>query len=184
MSTTTEGVREVAGEVGEQAKAVASEAKRQLDQVVTQGREEVRQQMDQRNAQMAEQLRTLSQQFSALAQGNTSEAGPLLGYVNDAQTQVQRLAMRLESGGPQGVVDDISRFARRRPGLFLISAMGAGFLTGRVLRAGAAVRQDSANDEAGMTAPTAAIGSSRPADSARSIGAGPASAPADTEAAP
>jgi hypothetical protein len=186
VSTTTENVREVAEEVGQQAKAVASEAKRQLDQVVSQGRDELRQQMDQRNAQLAEQLRTLSGQFRALTQGNTSEAGPLLGYLNDAQTQVQRLAMRLETSGPQGVVDDISRFARRRPGLFLLSAMGAGFLAGRMVRAGTAVRQESANDEAAsVTAPTGApTASLRPAGSSLPSADDSPSAPEFTGATP
>ena len=146
VAAAGEGVRDVAEEVGQQAKAVASEAKRQLDQVVNQGRDEVRQQLDQRNTQAAEQLRTLSRQFRALAEGNTSEAGPLLGYLSDAQSHVQRLATRLEMGGPQGVIDDITRFARRRPGMFLVSALGAGFLAGRVVRAAAAVRQDGDDD--------------------------------------
>ena len=76
----------------------------------------------------------MSQQLVALADGRPESAGPLAGYLYDAEDQVRRLASRLEQGGPQGVIDDVTRFARRRPGLFLTGAMAAGFLVGRAMR--------------------------------------------------
>ena len=51
-------------------------------------------------------------------------------------------ANRLEMSGPQGLVDDVSSFARRRPGAFLLAAGVAGFAVGRIARAGAAVAHD------------------------------------------
>jgi hypothetical protein len=141
-STAAEGVRDVAGEVATQAKAVARQSKHQLDSLVSQTRGEVREQAEHRSAQAADQLRTLSQQVGALVDGRPENAGPLLGYLQDAQSQVGRLASRLEQRGPQGVIDDVTRFARRRPGVFLAGAMAAGFLVGRVVRAGAASQVD------------------------------------------
>ena len=53
--------------------------------------------------------------------------------------------------GPQGVMDDVSAFARRRPGIFIAGAVGVGFLVGRAVRAtsssqlaGATERQSAA----------------------------------------
>ena len=154
-STAAGGAREVAGEAGAQAKAVAGEAKQQLDRLMSQGREEVRQQAEQRSSQAAGQLRTLSEQFSALVQGRPEAAGPLVGYASDLQTQLRRLASRMEQGGAQGVVEDVTQFARRRPGAFLAGAAGVGFVVGRLVRAGVASQSEdgSATGEALPTPP-------------------------------
>jgi vacuolar-type H+-ATPase subunit H len=141
-STAAGGAREVADEAGAQAKAVAGEAKQQVDRLISQGREELRQQAEQRSSQAAGQLRTLSEQFSALVQGRPEAAGPLVGYANDLHGQLRRLASRMEQGGAHGVVEDVARFARRRPGAFLAGAAGAGFVAGRLVRAGAASQQE------------------------------------------
>ncbi len=137
-ATAAEGAREVAGEASTQTKAVVSQAKQQVDSLITQTREEVRQQAENRSAQAAGGLRTLSEQVAALAEGRPDSAGSLPRYLEDAQEHVRGLASRLEQGGPQGVVDDVTRFARRRPGLFLAGALGAGFVVGRVVRASSA----------------------------------------------
>jgi hypothetical protein len=153
--TATEGIREVADEVKAQAHAVAGQAKRQLDDFVGQARDEVRQQAQQRNEQAASQLRTWSEQLTALAQGRTESAGPLIGYLDDAQDRIRRLASRLEQRGPQGVIDDVSNFARRRPGVFLAGAVGLGFVIGRVVRAAVAAQNDD-NPSAQWGAPSPA----------------------------
>jgi hypothetical protein len=46
----------------------------------------------------------------------------------------RHVATRLEEGGVQGVGDDLRRFARRQPGLFLAAAGLAGFVVTRMLR--------------------------------------------------
>jgi hypothetical protein len=53
----------------------------------------------------------------------------------------------MEQGGAQGVVDDVTRFARRRPGVFLAGAAGMGFVVGRLVRAGAASQRTDATDQ-------------------------------------
>ena len=132
----------MADEAGAQAKAVAGEAKQQLDRLINEGRDELRQQAEQRSSQAAGQLRTLSEQLGALVQGRPEAAGPLVGYVSDLQSQLRRRASRMEQGGAQGVVEDVTRFARRRPGTFLAGAAGAGFVVGRLVRAGAASQRE------------------------------------------
>jgi hypothetical protein len=87
----------------------------------------------------------LSDQLSALQQGRPSEAGPLAGYVEDARSRVTSLADRLESGGAAGLVEDVTAFARRRPGMFVAGAVVAGFLLGRLVRGGVASNSDEGN---------------------------------------
>jgi ElaB/YqjD/DUF883 family membrane-anchored ribosome-binding protein len=141
-STAADAARDVADEAGAQAKAVAGEAKQQVDRLISQGRDELRQQAEQRSSQAAGQLRTLSEQFSALVEGRPEAAGPLVGYASDLQSQLRRLASRMEQRGTQGMVEDVTRFARRRPGAFLAGAASAGFVVGRLVRAGAASQPD------------------------------------------
>ena len=134
-TSAAEGARQVAAEATAQTTAVVSQAKQQVEHLVTQTRQEVRQQAEARSSQAASGLRRLSEQVAALADGQPESAGSLPRYLEEAQEQVRGLASRLEQGGAQGVVDDVTRFARRRPGLFLAGAVGAGFVVGRVVRA-------------------------------------------------
>jgi hypothetical protein len=154
--TATEGIGEVADEVLTQAKAVAGQARQQIDGFVEQVRDEIRQQAQQRNDQAAGQLRTLSERITALAEGRPEGAGSLVGYMHDAEDHVRRLAGRLEQRGPQGVIEDVSAFARRRPGIFIAGAVGVGFLVGR------AVRAASSSQPAGGQRQSAAISPSSP----------------------
>jgi hypothetical protein len=150
--TATEGVGDVADEVRTQARAVAGQARQQIDGFVDQAREEIRQQAQHRNEQAAVQLRTLSERITALVEGRPEGAGPLVGLLHDAEDQVRRLAGRLEQRGSQGVMDDVSAFARRRPGMFIAAAVGVGFLVGRAVRAGSSTEQaDAIKGQVGAT---------------------------------
>jgi hypothetical protein len=139
--TATEGVREVAHEMRTQANAVAGQARQQFEDLVGQARDEFRQQAQQRNDQAAEQFRTLSERITALADGRPEDAGPLPGYLGEVEGRVRSLATRLEDRGPQGVMQDLTDLARRRPGVFLAGAVGLGFVIGRTVRAGTAAQQ-------------------------------------------
>ena len=150
-ASTADGVRDVVDEASAQAKAVATQARQQLDRLVSQSRDEFRLQAEQRGTQAAGQLRTLSEQLTALAAGRPESAGPLVGYLEDVQDQIRRLTSRLEQGGPQELFDDVASFARRRPGVFLAAAAGAGFVAGRVLRAAAANHREEEELESSLT---------------------------------
>ncbi|MET0911352.1 MAG: hypothetical protein ABWZ99_17945 [Ilumatobacteraceae bacterium] len=141
-STATSSAKDVAGEAATQAKVVAGEAKRQIGNVVDQTRSELSQQAEQRTSQAVGGLRTLSDQVAALADGRPGDAGPLAGFLDEAKAKVSTFADRLDEGGPQGLLDDVTSFARRRPVVFLAAAGAAGFLVGRLARAGRAVHQD------------------------------------------
>jgi len=135
-STAAAGAKDVASEAASQVKVVAGEAKRQVDTAVDKTRQELSAQAEQRTQQAAGGLRRLADQVTALAEGRPDEAGSLIGYLGDAHARVSSMADRLESGGPQGLFNDVTDFARRRPVVFLAAAVGAGFMVGRLARAG------------------------------------------------
>ncbi len=160
-----DGVKQAAGEVVSQVQEVAGEARRQLSSVVDQTRAELTDQAAARTSQAASGLRTLADQVQALAQGRPGDAGDLAGYLDDARARIAKFSTRLDEGGPQGLVDDVSSFARRRPVVFLAAAAGAGFLVGRLARAGRAATQSGGPATAGAIAPTSATALAPPTPS-------------------
>lgn len=134
-STAMDAAREFGAEATDQVRAVADQARSQLRTLADQASTELRAHADSRSQQATTNLRTLADRLDALASGRTQDAGPLVGYLYDAKRRALSLADRLETRGPDGMVEDVSTFARRRPGLFLLAAAGAGLATGRIFRA-------------------------------------------------
>jgi len=135
-------VREQAGDVmttaREHGSDVVQTAKSETQQVVERTRGAVESEARQRTDELARTVRRFGEGLDAMAQGRPEEAGPVAGYVRDAASRVGDVAQRLETRGYDGLVQDVSGFARRRPGIFLASAGVLGFAVGRVLRSGGA----------------------------------------------
>jgi len=66
-------------------------------------------------------------------QGADERAGALGDYARQGRAQLSRLADRLDDG-PAAVLDDVRRFARRQPVVFLAAAGAVGFVVGRLVR--------------------------------------------------
>jgi hypothetical protein len=151
---TAEQAKRVAGEAQDQAKRVAGDIADHARDVMDQTRSEVRSQADQGAQRVAGGLRTLGQQLQALREGRTSEAGPLKDYADQARQKVDSLAARLDARGIDGVASDLTAFARRRPGLFLLGCAGAGFAVARLVRS-----SQAATTTQGSTRPDVGDGS-------------------------
>jgi hypothetical protein len=139
MATAKQAASDTAQDVKatarDDAANVARQARSEASRLMDQAKQEAQRQAEDRGRQAAQRLRTFSDQLTALSEGRTEQAGPLVGYAERARTQMQTWADRIEQRGPQAIVDDVSRFARRRPGMFLLASAGAGFAIGRLVRA-------------------------------------------------
>lgn len=135
--TIADAGREATSALSEQTAAVADTAKEQLSSFVSQARAEAAQQAQTQGQQVIRGLHTLTDELSALANGRPNEAGQVGKLVGDAEQRLQRYVSSLEARGPQGALDDVASFARRRPAMFLLGAGVAGFAIGRLVRAGA-----------------------------------------------
>jgi len=133
---------DVAGDVKEQAKEVVQDAAEQARELVGRARGHLETEAQQRSRQAAGSLRQFAGQLGALTAGRSEDAGPLPGYVSQGQQSLARLADRLEEG-PGAVLDDVRRFARRQPVVFLAAAGGIGFVVGRLVRG---AREASSSD--------------------------------------
>jgi hypothetical protein len=65
---------------------------------------------------------------------NSGQPGAVTDVTRQLADKSRQVASRLEECGVQGVGDDLRRFARRQPGLFLAAAGVAGFVVTRLLR--------------------------------------------------
>jgi hypothetical protein len=125
---------EVASTATEQAKAVASDATAQARHFVETSRQQLRDQAGEQASRAASSLRDLGDQLRRMAAGQSPGEGPAVDLTRQAADGVQRVADSLDSRRPEELLDDVKRFARQRPGLFVLGALGAGFLAGRLLR--------------------------------------------------
>jgi hypothetical protein len=132
--TATEGARQVATEASRQASQLTSEALSSARTLVGEATGSLREQAGQQTERAASGLRSLSDQVRALAEGRPDDAGAAGDYARQAGEKLQQVAERLESGGVEGALSDLQGFARRRPGVFLLGAVAAGFAVGRLVR--------------------------------------------------
>jgi hypothetical protein len=141
--TAQEQAGAVATEARQQASEVAADAKHQAQNVVHDAKEQLRQQADAQTAKVAESLHRLTGELQALCEGRPQEAGTVAQYAREAGTKLDDFASKVGDRGFEGLVDDLQRFARRRPAAFLAAAAAAGFFAGRMFRS---VKDEAAED--------------------------------------
>jgi len=165
--TASDAGKHVAGVAGEQAGQVASEASQQVRDLVHQTRGELTEQAATQQKRVAGGLRSLGEELHSMAQ-NSEQQGPATDLVKQAAERISTVASWLEDREPRHVVDEVTRFARQRPGAFLAIAAGAGLLVGRLGRGLKAANDDDSNsgDSSGGNS------SARGPGSAPNLGAG------------
>lgn len=151
--------KHVAGVAGEQASQVAATATSQAKDLLAQTRGELTEQAGTQKDRVATGLRSIGDELRSLAEGS-EQPGMVTDAAHQAAQRSAAVADWLEEREPGRVLDEVTRFARRKPGTFLAVAAGAGFLLGRFGRGLAA---DHAGDttQPGST-PTAATAPAAP----------------------
>ena len=133
----------VAATAGEQASLVAQEAAFHARDLAEDAKQQLHRQASSQTEQLGGVLGQLGDRVHALADGRPDDAGPVGGYVDRIADQVDDLADRIQHLGFDGMVDEIQRFARRRPGAFLAGAALAGFAVSRLGRGVQAAQQET-----------------------------------------
>ena len=142
--TATDEARNVAGTAADQAKNVVNDA---VGQVSSQVNEQAGTQRD----RLAGTLRTVGDDLDQMAQSGSGLAADLAREVSD---RAKAIGSHLEGREPRELLDDVRGFARRRPGTFLVGALAAGVVAGRLFRAtadGAAAAGLAEQDGSGTT---------------------------------
>jgi hypothetical protein len=126
---------EVATATAEQVRAVASDAKLEAQRVMRDSRRQLMDQANEQTTRLAGSVRDVSTQLQTVMRGGQPPQGLVGDLAAQAADASSRLADHLEAHGPEQLLNDVRSFARRRPGAFLLGALGAGVLAGRMMRA-------------------------------------------------
>ncbi|MFJ2822135.1 hypothetical protein ACIO7M_13595 [Streptomyces toxytricini] len=142
----------IAGTVGEQAAGVAGEAGARARDLAGELRTQVRDQARGQTGRLAQNVRSLADDLARMAEADTS-GSPAASAVRRVADGGRRMASRMESRGPDGLLSDLQDFARRRPGAFLAGAALAGFALGRIGKGTQAAGSSGGPSVADRTAP-------------------------------
>lgn len=180
-----EGARDVTGTVRAQAVQVRDELATQGRTVVQETRTKLQEQTQAQARRAGDGVARLASEAQALAAGRPEEAESIRDYVAQGADKLLEVADRfygladdVEAKGIDGVLSDLQRFARRRPGVFLVGAAVAGFGVGRAVRSAQTDDEDETWDDAdgGYESPAGGASRRAVASSSRAMGTGSATA--------
>ena len=154
-----ESGKHVAGTAADEGKQVLAEGRRQVKDLTAQAGQQVDEQTRVQKDKATAGLRDLADELHAIASGTGGQSGIATDLAQQAATRVHDVAGWLESRNPGEIVDELRGIARRRPGAFLLGAVAAGVVAGRLTRGAVdAARSDDDAPTAGGQAPSASYG--------------------------
>ncbi len=128
-------VGEAAREAGGRAEGVKDKVKEQAGEARGRVQAEAEKGFERGKGRVAERVSSVAHAFRKTGeQLREEEQGDLAGYTDRVAEQVEKVSGYLEGKGLRDVMDDVSAFARRQPGLFVGGALVAGLVAARFLR--------------------------------------------------
>jgi hypothetical protein len=135
-STTVDEGKKVAGVAAEEAQHVAGEAKDQVRRLVDETRDQALDQATTQRDRLVDTLRTFGDDLDTMA-SNGGTSGLAAEVARQAADRVRSFGSSLDGREPGEILDDLRGLARRRPGMFLLGALTAGVVVGRLARGAA-----------------------------------------------
>ena len=140
-----EGGKRVARVAADEAATVADEAKNQARSLWEQASSQLSNQAADQKSTLASWLRGLAEELKSMADapqrdlaayGSPSAGTPgfATGLADRGANYARSAASWLDDREPSAILDEVSSFARRRPGTFLVIAATAGVVAGRLTR--------------------------------------------------
>jgi hypothetical protein len=117
----------------EEASKLVGEARRQIGDLTGQTRGQLTSHAREQKDRAVGGLRALSEELHTMSGGST-QPGVAGDLAQEAARRTDDLASWLEGREPGELIEELRTFARRRPGLFLALAAGAGVVAGRLTR--------------------------------------------------
>lgn len=151
-SESAEAGKQAAGQVAqqatEQAKDVAHEATRQARNLVGEARNQLSEQAGAQHRSLVTNLRSLADELSSMAQRSENQ-GTATEIVGQAGDRAHSVANWLDQREPGDLLGEARSFAQRRPGAFLLGAVVAGVVAGRLTRGAVAAHSDDSSGTGG-----------------------------------
>jgi hypothetical protein len=134
VARTAKGsAQNVAQTAKSEAANVASEAKSSAQDLLHQAKSGLTSQAGTQQQKAAEGIRTISSQLQSMADA-PDQQGVASDLIRQAAKRSESVASWLENKQPGDLLGEVQRFARNKPGTFLLLAAGAGVLAGRLTR--------------------------------------------------
>lgn len=135
---TTEAAKEEASQLGDEVRQeagrVTEEAKHQGRVLMDETQTRVREEADRQTERTASGLRSMSGELRSMADNSDQPQSNVATWVRRGAEEIDSFANRLDRDGVDGVIRDVSDFARRNPTTFLVTTFGLGLLAGRVMK--------------------------------------------------
>jgi Rod binding domain-containing protein len=178
-ATAADESKQVAGTAKQEAQNVAAEAKTQVSSLMDNAAREVSDQSRTQRDRLVGTLHSVSNDLEQMA-SQSGGSGLAADLVRQVSQRTRTLGDHVDGREPTELLDDVRAFARRRPGTFLIGALAAGVVAGRLTRGAKAARDGSSSSTSlpatGTTMPSAAY--------VGDTGVSPVPTPAPTYSAP
>jgi len=130
-----ESVKEAGGHVGQtaadQVKEVTSETRQQARDLMYEGRQQVREQARTGQYRAAEGLTAMADELRNMA-SSSGQSGMVTEMARQAADRVYDFAAWLQKREPSDLLEELRRWARQHPGMFLFGAALAGVVAGRL----------------------------------------------------
>lgn len=172
---------QLAQTAAEEVKQVTDRATREARDLVQEGRAQLMTQARDGQRKAARSLHALADQLGQMSD-QTAEPGVASDVTRQVSQRTRSVAQWLERREPGELLDDVRRFARRRPGVFLAGAAIAGVLVGRVTRGAVAHQKDETADGGQSAGGQPAVGQDQSA--AMAVGTGETGGAASPTAVP
>jgi len=140
--------KDVLGTAKDEASTVIGEAKFQAKDLYAQTQRELEDQASTQQHRISVGLRSVSDELGSMA-ANSDGGGLASDLVQQVSGRLSAAASWLGDRDPSSVVNEVKRYARRKPGTFILVAAVAGIVVGRLTRALAANASDDKTNTAG-----------------------------------
>ena len=144
--TAADEGRHVQGVAQSEARRVASEATDQVQQLLAQATTQVEEQSRTQRDRIVETMRTFGDDLEKMA--SQADGGMAADVAHDVANRVRRLTSHVDGREPRDLLEDVRGYARRKPGTFLLGAMVAGMVAGRLTRGAKAAHDTSGTSTA------------------------------------
>jgi hypothetical protein len=134
--------RSVADTARHEAGRVADEVRHQATNLTHSTREQLHHQAQSQTEHLGEAIGGMGDRIQALADGRPEDAGNVQDLARSIADQARTVSRRIDELGFDGSVDELQRYARRRPGAFLAGAAALGFAAARLTQGARAASDD------------------------------------------
>jgi len=153
--------KDVLATAKDEASAVVDEAKWQTTELYAQAQQEVMDQANTQQQRLAEGLHTVSDDLGSMAAASPHRDGVAAGIVREVSGRLSAAAAWLGERDTASVLTEVKRFARCKPGTFILVAAVTGIVAGRLTRALAANASDQSGT-ASASRPALPVANPRP----------------------